>query len=306
LSTRAAGAPDDFSRWLEDRRGAVDARLGALLDDHPAAEPRLAEALRHAVLLGGKRLRPTLACAACEALGGPVDAGVTAGAAVELIHAYSLVHDDLPAMDDDVLRRGHPTVHVAFDEATAVLAGDALQTLAFETLAGGAHLAGVPAAARLRMVATLARAAGAAGMVGGQALDMAATGPAGDLDEAALGAVHGAKTGALIAAAVQLGALAAGADDDALAGLDVYGRALGLAFQIVDDVLDATVDTATLGKTAGADAAADKSTYVALLGVDGARSRADEVSRRALEALAPLPDAGRLPDFVAWVRDRGH
>ncbi|HSG89053.1 MAG TPA: farnesyl diphosphate synthase [Pseudomonadales bacterium] len=294
-----------FDAWLEARRGAVDDRLSALLDAHPASEARLAEACRHALLLGGKRLRPLLASATCEALGGEDAAGQTAGAAVELIHAYSLVHDDLPAMDDDVLRRGQPTVHVRYDEATAILAGDALLTLAFEVLARAEALGHLAAEQRLAMVARLAHAAGGEGMVGGQALDMAATGRAADAP--ALARIHAGKTGALITAAVLLGGLAADARDaGTLGALERFGTALGLAFQIVDDILDATADSATLGKTSGADAAAGKSTYVALFGIDGARARADEACSAALAALAGLPDAGRLPDFVAWVRERTH
>jgi farnesyl diphosphate synthase len=211
-------------------------------------------------------------------------------------------------MDDDTLRRGQPTVHVRFGEATAILAGDGLATLAFEVLAGDPQLDPLAPAVRLEMVRTLAAAAGVAGMVGGQALDMAATGPArgdGAVGEAALTAIHARKTGALIRAAVDLGALASGVADAPLrAALDRFGTALGHAFQVVDDLLDATADTATLGKTAGADAAADKHTYVALLGVGGARARAAALCEEAETALAALPDPGRLGAFVAWVRDR--
>lgn len=262
--------------------------------------------MRHALLLGGKRLRPALACAACEAFGGNAEAGLAAGVALELVHAYSLVHDDLPAMDDDALRRGHPTVHVAFDEATAILAGDALLTLAFDHLARTPALADAGATGRVAMVATLARAAGASGMVAGQALDMAATGE--HAGEAALARIHAHKTGALITAAVVLGGLAAGLDDAAEEArtLERFGDQLGLAFQIVDDLLDATGETATLGKTAGADAALDKSTYVGLLGVEGTRARARAVCDEALALCARLPSPGRLPDFVHWVRDRDH
>lgn len=294
----------DFEPWLADCRARVDGRLDALLADHAPLDGRLGEACTHALLLGGKRLRPALACATCEALGGDPDAGVLAGCAVELIHAYSLVHDDLPAMDDDVLRRGQPTLHVRFDEATAILAGDALLTLAFEVLAADSTLAQLPAERRLLMICRLAGAAGGRGMVGGQALDMAATGRA--VDSEALARIHRGKTGALITAAVQLGAGAADIGEGAiLAALTDYGAALGLAFQIVDDILDATADTATLGKTAGADQHADKSTYVSLFGVDGARQRAADACVRARDALSALPAPGQLPAFVTWVRDRG-
>ena len=296
--------PDAFDAWLARRRAEIDDALGAALQDSRPAEGRLESAMRHALLLGGKRLRPALACAACEALGGSVAAGLAAGTAVELVHAYSLVHDDLPAMDDDALRRGHPTVHIAFDEATAILAGDSLLTLAFE------HLTTTPDlgddAARLKMVRLLAAAAGPAGMVAGQAIDIAATGQA--LNETDLQRMHAHKTGALITASVRLGGFAAGVglgepSDEALRR---FGDALGLAFQIVDDLLDATSDTARLGKTAGADAALDKSTYVALLGIEGTRERASETCAAAADALTTLPDPGHLPDFVRWVRDRDH
>ena len=294
-----------FDSWLASRRLDIDRALDSVLRNHPGVEPRLADACRHALLLGGKRLRPALACAACEAFGGRPGGGARAGIAVELIHAYSLVHDDLPAMDDDALRRGHPTVHVRFDEATAILAGDALLTLAFEVLATDPGLGHLPADQRLAMIARLGRAAGAAGMVGGQALDMAATGR--DVDEAGLMRIHAGKTGALIGAAVGIGALAADVrEPEILAALERFGDALGLAFQIVDDVLDATGDTTALGKTAGSDAAGAKSTYVGLLGIEEARQRAADACVRALEALDPLDDPGHLPDFVHWVRDRTH
>lgn len=294
-----------FDSWLDARRVDIDRALDAVLSDRPVLDARLDAACRHALLLGGKRLRPALTCAACEAFGGRPGYGARAGAAVELVHAYSLVHDDLPAMDDDRLRRGHPTVHVQFDEATAILAGDALLTLAFEVLATDPGLEPLPAQQRLAMIARLSRAAGAAGMVGGQALDMAATGC--EVDEAGLRRIHAGKTGALIRAAVGIGALAADVrESSALAALDRFGDALGLAFQIVDDVLDATADTLALGKTAGSDAAGAKSTYVGLLGIDGARRSATEACTRALAALDELDDPGHLPDFVHWVRDRTH
>lgn len=294
-----------FDAWLASRRLEIDRALDAVLSARPALDPRLEAACRHALLLGGKRLRPALACAACEAFAGRQESGARAGTAVELIHAYSLVHDDLPAMDDDALRRGHPTVHVQFDEATAILAGDALLTLAFEVLTTDPCLGHLPAQQRLAMVARLSHAAGAAGMVGGQALDMAATGRA--VDEAGLMRIHAGKTGALINVSIGIGALAADVrDPSVLATLDRFGAALGLAFQIVDDVLDATGDTAALGKTAGSDAAGAKSTYVGLLGIEGARRRADDACARALEALDLLDDPGHLPDFVHWVRNRSH
>ena len=295
-----------FEAWLAAQRPAIDEVLARMLQRAAPSTAPLGDALAHAVLLGGKRMRPALALAAQDALGAEAtaqDAARLAGATVELIHAYSLVHDDLPAMDDDALRRGQPTVHVAFGEATAILAGDGLLTLAFEALATAPELSGLPTARRLAMVATLARAAGVAGMVGGQALDMAATGT--QLEEGALSQLHQGKTGALIRAALRLGALtAAEASEAQLAALERYGHALGLLFQVTDDLLDATGDTATLGKTAGADAALGKATYVSLLGIEGAEARADALLEEGLAALTALPQRERLEAALHWVRHR--
>src|SRR5690554_5674562 len=242
---------ESLAARLAADRARVDARLEALFGERGAVVPRLDAAMRHGVLVGGKRLRPVLVYAAGRALEAEERALDAPAMAIELIHAYSLVHDDLPAMDDDDLRRGQPTVHRAFDEATAILAGDALQTLAFEVLARAAHPR-LPA-----LMLTLATAAGRDGMVGGQALDLAAVG--GHPDVEALATMHGHKTGALIRAAVRMGALTAVAEHDSrVEALDRYAAALGLAFQIHDDVLDVTGDTRTLGKTSGADAARDK------------------------------------------------
>lgn len=277
---------------------------------HATATPRrLHQAMRYAVLGGGKRIRMLLAWAACTAVGAPPSRADHAAAAVELIHAYSLVHDDLPAMDDDALRRGRPTCHVAFDEATAILAGDALQALAFEVLATDPGLAADPA--RLAdLILRLGRACGSAGMAGGQAVDLEAVGHALDLD--ALAAMHRLKTGALIRAAVALGARAGGEDDGAvLDALDRYADHLGLAFQIRDDVLDVEGDTATIGKQQGADAARDKPTYVSLLGPGGARAALElerAAAHRALDA-AVAASAGRvdpadLRDLADFAADR--
>jgi farnesyl diphosphate synthase len=240
--------------------------------------------MRHAVLLGGKRMRPLLVYAAGAAFGATVETLDAPAVAVELIHAYSLVHDDLPAMDDDALRRGQPTVHVAFDEATAILAGDALQTLAFSALAE----ADAPAQLRIDWVQALADASGVAGMCGGQALDIDATGRTQAL--AQLQRMHALKTGALIRAAVRMGALAGGADATTLAQLDAFATALGLAFQVRDDLLDIEASSEQLGKTAGKDVAQAKSTYPALLGIDGARSKLDELAAAMRDALAPFGD----------------
>nr|WP_276316569.1 farnesyl diphosphate synthase [Halomonas flagellata] len=281
-------------------RARVDTRLEALFAGRSAPAPRLEAAMRHGVLVGGKRLRPVLVYSAGRALGAADDALDAPAMALELIHAYSLVHDDLPAMDDDELRRGQPTVHKAFDEATAILAGDALQTLAFEVLARAAH----PRLSTLML--TLAVAAGRDGMAGGQALDLAAVGGHPDVD--ALATMHGHKTGALIRAAVRLGGLVAVAEDDPrIAALEAYARAIGLAFQIHDDVLDVTGDTATLGKASGADAAHDKPTYPALLGLEGARSRARELVEQAITALAPLGSEGvPLVGLARYMIERDH
>lgn len=298
-------SPEPFDAWLAAQRPAIDGALTAVLARAGAATENLGNALTHAVLLGGKRLRPALALAAQEALAPKAarEPALMAGVAVELIHAYSLVHDDLPAMDDDALRRGQPTVHVAFGEATAILAGDGLLTLAFEHLASAPELAPLPPAQRLQMLRTLGRAAGVAGMVGGQALDMASTGQ--HIAEDALSTLHQGKTGALIRAALTLGALTTREASPAhLEALEAYGEALGLLFQVTDDLLDATGDTATLGKTAGADAALGKATYVSILGLAGAEARADGLLEAGLEALSPVPQSDRLAAALHWVRNR--
>ncbi|MBN6100946.1 polyprenyl synthetase family protein [Xanthomonas sp. CFBP 8703] len=265
-----------FARW----RQRVEAGLDAHLPSAAAAPQRLHAAMRHATLGGGKRMRPLLVYAT-GALFAADETRLDAPAlAVELIHAYSLVHDDLPAMDDDALRRGRPTVHIAFDEATAILAGDALQSLAFALLAGADA---ADAALRVRWLQTLAEAAGAAGMCGGQALDIDATGTVQPLAE--LQRMHALKTGALIRASVRLGALAGGADAAALAQLDSFASALGLAFQVRDDILDIEASSEQLGKTAGKDAAQAKSTYPALLGMDGAKAKLTELAATMRDSL---------------------
>ena len=309
-------ASEALARWA----ARTEASLERLLPD-PAIEPvGLHAAMRHATLGGGKRMRPLLVYAAGAATGADEARLDAPAAAVELVHAYSLVHDDLPAMDDDDLRRGRPTVHVAFDEATAILAGDALQTLAFTTLAA----ADAPAQLRIDWVQALAAASGAAGMCGGQALDIDATGQghepvarhprleAGDSDPAPASLVrlermHALKTGALIRAAVRMGALGGGADAATLAQLDHYASALGLAFQIRDDLLDIEASSEQLGKTAGKDAAQAKSTYPALLGIQGARARLDQLAATMREALAPLgARAGHLAALGELAVKRSH
>lgn len=266
----------------------VDAALEKLFVAPREELTRIYAAMRYSVVNGGKRVRPLLAYAACEALGGEAERADGAACAVELIHAYSLVHDDLPAMDDDALRRGQPTTHIAYDEACAILAGDGLQALAFEVI-GNAQLNPQDAQTRLDMLMILTRAAGSAGMVGGQAIDLESVGRR--IDQAALETMHRHKTGALIEASVQLGALASGrANADALEALRRYAEAVGLAFQVQDDILDVESDTATLGKTQGKDQAHDKPTYPALLGLDAAKAYALALRDQALAALEGFGD----------------
>ncbi|MDR6093902.1 farnesyl diphosphate synthase [Stenotrophomonas sp. SORGH_AS_0321] len=265
-----------FAR-LRDR---IESQLDAALPSAADAPRRLHQAMRHSVLGGGKRMRPLLVHAAGEVFGADPHQLDAPAMAVELIHAYSLVHDDLPAMDDDALRRGKPTTHVAFDEATAILAGDALQTRAFSLLAEAA----LPAELRVACLQSLAHASGAAGMCGGQALDIDATGQLQSLD--ALTRMHALKTGALIRAAVRMGALCGHAPTADLARLDRFADALGLAFQVRDDILDVEASSEQLGKTAGKDVAQDKSTFPALLGLDGAKAKLAELSAVMDDALA--------------------
>ncbi|MGY3040376.1 farnesyl diphosphate synthase [Rhodanobacter sp. TND4EL1] len=281
-------------------------RAEQALDRHlPAAEQSPAElhrAMRYAVLGGGKRLRPLLVYAAAQALGHDSPHLDAPACAVELIHAYSLVHDDLPAMDDDALRRGRPTCHIVFGEAMAILAGDALQALAFELLAS-ASLRQTDAATGITMLHALGRACGAEGMAGGQALDLAAVGRSLSLDE--LEHMHACKTGALIRASVQLGALAAGADATALQALDRYAHDVGLAFQVRDDILDVEGESAVIGKTAGKDAAADKPTFPSIIGLDASRTRLRELTDNALAAIAPLGEhASGLRELALYAAHR--
>ncbi|MGM0563276.1 MAG: (2E,6E)-farnesyl diphosphate synthase [Pseudomonadota bacterium] len=285
-------------------------RVNRAIEHHlPAAdsEPQaLHRAMHYAATGGGKRVRPLLCYATAEALGLSAEQVDGPAAALELIHAYSLVHDDLPAMDDDDLRRGQPTCHIAFDEATAILAGDALQTLAFDILASDPTMA-CDNECRLGAIKVLAGASGAEGMVGGQAIDIAAEGQQLTLEQ--LKHMHSLKTGALIRAAVQLGATVAGetADGDLYRRLSRYAECIGLAFQIRDDILDVISDTDTLGKTQGADQAHNKPTYTSLLGLEGAKKAARETHAEAIECLTPLGDRAKLLKQIAdYIVERAH
>jgi len=290
----------DLESFLAERRRRVEEALAAQVRAWKECVPaRLSEAMEYSLLGGGKRLRPILALAAFEACGGPAERQglvMDFAVAIECVHTYSLVHDDLPAMDDDDLRRGRPTCHVLFGEATAILAGDALLTEAFARLAGGEE------PDRARLVAILARAAGAAGMVGGQQLDLQMAGRP-DLSE--VEEVYRRKTGALLRAALEGGAVAAGAPAERVAALCAYGEALGLAFQIADDILDVVGDPAKMGKRPGGDQAKGKPTYPALVGLDGARELAREAQTRAIAALRGMGvEADALRALAAYVVDR--
>jgi farnesyl diphosphate synthase len=286
----------DLKAWMQPHLERVEQALSSGIVRHSPAD--LGTAMRYAVLDGGKRLRPLLVLATAEAVGDVISspAALKAACAIELIHAYSLVHDDMPCMDNDVLRRGKPTVHVQFGQAQALLAGDALQTLAFEFLTP--QDASVSAAVQAACVGLLARASGYQGMAGGQAIDLASVGQR--LDEDQLRQMHRLKTGALLLCSVQLGAACVpGVPASVQAALQRFGEALGLAFQVVDDVLDVTADSSTLGKTAGKDEAADKPTYVALMGLDAAKAFADALAAQAVQALA---DTGLPDDRLAALR----
>ncbi|MFP4079404.1 MAG: (2E,6E)-farnesyl diphosphate synthase [Ectothiorhodospira sp.] len=283
----------------------LESTLADWLPESRILPGRLHEAMRYSALDGGKRIRPVLTYATGMALGVPLERLDGPACAVELIHVYSLVHDDLPAMDDDDLRRGKPTCHKAYDDATAILVGDALQALAFQILATDPAMVPDPAA-RLRMVGQLAHAAGSRGMVGGQGIDLVSAGRL--LDIAELEDMHIHKTGALIRAAVALGGLSRpDASPEVLEGLDRFAKAIGLAFQIQDDILDVEGDTQTLGKTQGADQARDKATYPALIGLEASREQARELVDRALEGIHGLGDEAELLRWIArYIVERIH
>jgi len=288
-----------FQEWLSNHSERAEIALDGLLDSAQTTPHRLHEAMRYAAQGGGKRIRPLLVYAAGSLGDAKAQALDAAAVAVECIHAYSLVHDDLPCMDDDDLRRGRPTVHKAFDEATALLVGDALQARAFEILANAQCEVDV----RLRMITALAAASGSRGMAGGQAIDLESVGK--KLDLAGLKQMHAMKTGALLSCAVELGGIAAHLNSAQMAQLQKYSTALGLAFQIVDDVLDATADSQTLGKTAGKDAAANKPTYVTLMGLDYAQQQAKDLQETAIASLVDFGSkADALKDLALLVVNR--
>jgi farnesyl diphosphate synthase len=295
--------PSDFDQWMRVELDTVERALQRWVP--PGAPAGLGDAMRYGVLDGGKRLRPLLVMAACDAAAGDRAAALRAGVAVELIHAYSLIHDDMPCMDNDVLRRGKATVHVKFGEAQAMLAGDAMQALAFEVLTPALSDAdSVPPVLQARLCGLLARAAGHEGMAGGQAIDLASIGV--QLSEAQLRDMHRRKTGALLQASVLMGAACGELPAKAWEGLSRYGAALGLAFQVVDDILDVTQASETLGKTAGKDNDANKPTYVSVLGLEGAVAQAQTLRERAQDALAGsgLRHTARLSLLADLVVDR--
>ncbi len=302
-------ARESFETYAGHSRAAIDAGLDRLLPTPPACPAVVAEAVRYSIFAGGKRLRPLLTLAAADSLhpeGLAPDHPLVlpAACAVEMIHTYSLIHDDLPAMDDDTLRRGRPTAHVVYGEGIAVLAGDALLTEAFGVLARYPTADGPGdddlRVRKLRAISHIARAVGAEGMVGGQAIDLQATGKGGSLDAGELRAMHAKKTGALIRAAAVAGAILGGGDEDAIAAVDAYATHVGLAFQIVDDILDVEGVSEHLGKTGGKDAAADKPTYPALFGIDESR----RLAARSVEAARASLDAAGIGGHLATIADR--
>jgi farnesyl diphosphate synthase len=294
-----------LSQSLKHYQDRSNQHLAQWLEAQPFADQALVKTMKYGTLLGGKRARPFLTYITGQMLGADCADLDTPAAAVECIHAYSLIHDDLPAMDDDELRRGHPTCHIAFDEALAILAGDALQTLAFEILADG-QLSDGGNTQRIAMIKELAQASGAAGMCVGQALDLEAEGKHVDLQQ--LETIHKHKTGALIRCAVRLGALAAGQKGVVvLPQLNQFADAIGLAFQVQDDILDVISDTETLGKPQGSDLALDKSTYPALLGLEGAQQKTQQLYQEALQALDAIPyNTTQLEVFARYIIERNN
>ncbi|MGH8141545.1 MAG: polyprenyl synthetase family protein [Steroidobacteraceae bacterium] len=307
-ATRLESGPDGtLAVRIGEYRQRIERELERCLPLDDTATARLHEAMRYSVLGGGKRLRPVLVYLTGAAFGAPLARLDTPAAAVELIHAYSLIHDDLPCMDDDDLRRGRPSCHRAYDEGTAILAGDALQSLAFDVLAQSTNaVTDIDAEQRVLMLATLAHAIGTEGMAGGQAIDLAAIGQ--PLSAPGLERMHRRKTGALIQASVELGAIAAGLGrDPALAALRTFGAEIGLAFQIQDDILDVTGETSVIGKQQGADAALGKPTYPSIFGLSDARTLAVQHLDAAIQSITPLgASAQRLREFAVQVVNRAH
>ena len=277
----------DLKDYLKQRCQLVDQALERFLPDAGELPASLHGSMRYSVFAGGKRVRPVLMLAACETVGGELNRALPAACAMEMIHTYSLIHDDLPAMDDDDFRRGNPTNHKVYGEATAILAGDALLSQAFILLSSDPE--GLDPATRLRVIHEIAHASGSRGMVGGQVVDMESEGD-GEVDLATLSYIHTHKTGALIRASVRAGALLGGAGEEELAALTRYGDAIGLAFQIADDILDVEGTTEELGKDAGSDQARGKATYPALVGLEASKARAQELVQMALDALAPFDE----------------
>ena len=297
----------DFDRYLAEQAAAVEAFLDRNLPVEDAYPPSIHKAIRYSLFAGGKRLRPVLTLAASEAVGGRSEDALPAAASVEMIHTYSLIHDDLPAMDNDDLRRGKPTSHVVFGEAVAILAGDALLTHAFHVLAAvcsnGEYVDPVGHARRLRAVSVLAAAAGMNGMIGGQVIDLESEGRS--VDAETLDLIHRKKTGALMEAAAHLGALMGGGNNEEIEHIARFGREIGLAFQIVDDLLDVEGDPAETGKSAGKDLEAGKATYPGIHGTERARHRARELARQAIELVTPLgPQAEPLALLAQRIVDR--
>jgi geranylgeranyl diphosphate synthase type II len=293
----------DLKLYLKERQQRIDAALDRYLPAEDTLPQQLHTAIRYSVFAGGKRIRPILMLAACETVGGDIEQVIPAACAMEMIHTYSLIHDDLPAMDDDDFRRGRPTCHKVFGEALAILAGDALQTEAFLLLSDMAAGQGEGAEARRRVINTIARCAGSRGMVGGQVVDMDSEGR--EIDLPTLEYIHTRKTGALILASVQAGALLGGSDQTAFEALSRYAEAAGLAFQVADDILDIVGDQAVLGKDVGSDVARGKATYPALLGLEQARGRARELRDMALTALSGFGEqADPLREIARYIVDR--
>ncbi len=301
LSALSQSTAMDFPTRLRGVADLVESRLDEILPQPSGHQAVIMEAARYAALGGGKRLRPFLTLETARMLGGPLDAALTVGCALECLHVYSLVHDDLPCMDDDDLRRGKPTVHIAYDEAIAVLAGDALLTRSFGIL-GEIDL---PAEVKVKLVSELAASGGMSGMIGGQVVDISVA--EGERDETLITELQAMKTGALIDYAVRAGGVVSGASDEHLSALSAYARDMGLAFQIQDDILDVTGDAETVGKAVGKDAVLGKATFVSILGLTGARERAASLGKRAKNHLEPWGSSAQtLRDTVDFVLERQH